>query len=335
MKKVFNLSGDQGGFFIGLLLVIFSVLFFFFPILVFFLKHQKTKNTFRLKIIVFICISCSLITGVIGSLLLYRTILMDYTTKHNFKMNYNYDTSLLQNIPFYEIDSTLQIPSYVNLRHRMPPVLFQGIIKACGSNAISNSLKFHQKGKKFQPSRLFIHYNARKIDGTDINVDSSPSFGALMQSIIRYNACDENTIPYNTFNYSKKPLNEAYIQAKKNRNVFCKLILNNKDKILALKQNIYNGIPIVFACTLFQSYNKFNLDSGNISPLLTGYIPMPHKEQEIGSHYMICCGYDDNNLHFIVQNSLGILLGDYGYFYIPYLYMEYYAINMFTVQYES
>ena len=206
MKKVFNLSGDQGGFFIGLLLVIFSALFFFFPILVFFLKHQKTKNTFRLKIIVFICISCSLITGVIGSLLLYRTILMDYTTKHNFKMNYNYDTSLLQNIPFYEIDSTLQIPSYVNLRHRMPPVLFQGIIKACGSNAISNSLKFHQKGKKFQPSRLFIHYNARKIDGTDINVDSSPSFGALMQSIIRYNACDENTIPYNTFNYSKNPL---------------------------------------------------------------------------------------------------------------------------------
>ena len=44
-----------------------------------------------------------------------------------------------------------------------------------------------------------------------------------MQSIIRYNACDENTIPYNTFNYSKKPLNEAYIKAKKKQKCFLQI----------------------------------------------------------------------------------------------------------------
>ena len=216
----------------------------------------------------------------------------------------------------------------------MPAVLFQGILKSCGSNAISNSLKFHQRGKKFQPSRLFIHYNARKIDGTDTNVDSSPTIGALLQSITEYNACDEWTMPYDTFEYSKKPSKEAYIEAKKNRNVVCTMIFN-ADKLLAMKQNIYKNRPVVFSCILFQSYNNFNLDSSNVSALLTGYISMPgSQEQQIGSHYMICCGYDDNKEHFIVQNSLGILLGDYGYFYIPYTYMELYATEMFTVEYQ-
>ena len=224
MNSIFNLGGDQGGFFIGFMLLLFGVVIFFLSIVLFFLHRLKKHRLFRLKVILAIGITCGISMSVIGSLLMYRTVVMDYTTKHNFQNKPNYDNSLLRNVAFYVIDTSLPLPTYVNLRHRMPAVLFQGILKSCGSNAISNSLKFHQRGKKFQPSRLFIHYNARKIDGTDTNGDSSPTIGALLQSITEYNACDEWTMPYDTFEYSKKSSKEAYIEAKKNRNVVCTMI---------------------------------------------------------------------------------------------------------------
>jgi len=333
MTVIFNLGGDQGGFFLGFLFLVIGFLLIFAPIVSLFVYHRR-QHGLKIKALRVFLVSCGIVLGVIGALLIYRTVLMDYTKKHNIQINPNYDSSLLQNISFYEINPLLQIPSSFNLRSRMPSVLFQGILKSCGANAISNCLKFHQKGKKFQPSRLFIHYNARKIDGIDTKIDNSPSFGALLQSIIQYNACDEWTVPYNTFNYSKKPPTVAYTKAKQNKNVVCTLIFN-RDKIIAMKQNIYQNRPVIFACKLFQSYNNFNLDAKNLSTLLTGYISMPDsQEKEIGSHYLICCCYNDAKKYFIVQNSLGVLLGDYGYFYFPYDYVFFYSTNIFTVEYQ-
>jgi len=57
------------------------------------------------------------------------------------------------------------IPSSVDLSKKCPPVYDQGQLGSCTANAIAAAIEFDQK-KKFVPSRLFIYYNERVIEGT-------------------------------------------------------------------------------------------------------------------------------------------------------------------------
>src|SRR5437868_4636718 len=68
-----------------------------------------------------------------------------------------------------------QLPAKVDLRPHCPPVVDQGQLGSCTANAIANAHLFDQMKQKlrgaFLPSRLFIYYNERAIEGT-INSDS-------------------------------------------------------------------------------------------------------------------------------------------------------------------
>ena len=67
-----------------------------------------------------------------------------------------------------------ELPEKVDLRDKCPPVYDQGQLGSCTANAIGAALQFDQKkeGKKdFVPSRLFIYYNERAIEGT-VDADS-------------------------------------------------------------------------------------------------------------------------------------------------------------------
>ncbi len=62
------------------------------------------------------------------------------------------------------------IPPRIDLRRGCPPVYDQGRIGSCTANAIAAALEFDvmKQGIKpvFTPSRLFIYYNERAIEGT-------------------------------------------------------------------------------------------------------------------------------------------------------------------------
>ena len=135
MTVIFNLGGDQGGFFLGFLFFVIGFLLIFIPIVSFFVHYRK-KNELKLKAILIVLILCGIVLSIIGALLIYRTVLMNYTKQHNIQINPNYDSSLFQNISFYEINPMLQIPSSFNLRSRMPSVLFQGILSSCESKML-------------------------------------------------------------------------------------------------------------------------------------------------------------------------------------------------------
>src|SRR5208283_5132068 len=66
-----------------------------------------------------------------------------------------------------------QLPSQVDLRNQCPPVYDQGELGSCTANAIAAAMEFErikQNLPDFLPSRLFIYYNERVIEGT-VNSD--------------------------------------------------------------------------------------------------------------------------------------------------------------------
>src|SRR5262249_18753286 len=62
------------------------------------------------------------------------------------------------------------LPSSVDLRPSCPPVYDQGQLGSCTANAIAAAMQFDQMKQKlpqiFMPSRLFIYYNERVMEGT-------------------------------------------------------------------------------------------------------------------------------------------------------------------------
>ena len=66
------------------------------------------------------------------------------------------------------------LPPSVDLRSECPPVYDQGQLGSCTANGIAGAVEFDQRKqgvKEFTPSRLFIYYNERVIEGT-ISQDS-------------------------------------------------------------------------------------------------------------------------------------------------------------------
>ena len=61
------------------------------------------------------------------------------------------------------------LPSKVDMRGQCPPIYDQGNLGSCTANAIAGAIEFDlmkQKLPDFEPSRLFIYYNERQIEGT-------------------------------------------------------------------------------------------------------------------------------------------------------------------------
>ena len=61
------------------------------------------------------------------------------------------------------------IPPFFDLTSKCPPVYDQGQLGSCTANAISGAIEFDQMKQgitAFMPSRLFIYYNERVIEGT-------------------------------------------------------------------------------------------------------------------------------------------------------------------------
>ncbi|HSQ05128.1 MAG TPA: hypothetical protein VLN59_13880, partial [Burkholderiales bacterium] len=61
-------------------------------------------------------------------------------------------------------------PAKVDLRAKCPPVYDQGQLGSCTANAIGAAIQFDRRKQKlksdFCPSRLFIYYNERAMEGT-------------------------------------------------------------------------------------------------------------------------------------------------------------------------
>ena len=185
----------------------------------------------------------------------------------------------------------------------------------CTANSLSGSFDYErikQKLKPLFPSRLFIYYNERAMEGT-IKSDSGAQIRDGIKTLASQGVCPESEWYYNVSKFAVKPNEQCYQNAKSNT-IKQYLRLDNTN-LNQLKTCLVQGYTFVFGFTVYESFESDAVAS-------TGIVPMPDpNEQCLGGHAVYCVGYDDSKKAFKVRNSWGNEWGDGGNFWLPYDYM--------------
>lgn len=216
------------------------------------------------------------------------------------------------------------LPPSTDLRSGCPPVYDQGEIGSCTANAIAAAFGFEarKQGVNFEPSRLFIYYNERSIEG-HVNTDSGAQIRDGIRSVSRQGVCSEAQWPYVATPAgpngvwppnavpAERPPEIAYQQALGDRLLTYQRVVQNADQMkgcLAMKY------PFVAGFTVYASFESTKVAE-------TGMVPMPLTNEEIlGGHAVLVVGYDDSKGCWLARNSWGKTWGLDGYFWMPYAY---------------
>ncbi len=208
-----------------------------------------------------------------------------------------------------------KLPTKVDLRPFCPPVLDQGQLGSCTANAIANAHRFDQMKQKaasnFPPSRLFIYYNERAMEGS-INSDSGAQIRDGIKSIAKLGVCPESEWPYEIARFTRKPSERVFKDALKHQSLAYQRVLQTLSQ---MKGCLAAGYPFVFGFTVYESF-----ESDAVAR--TGKVPLPGpKEKILGGHAVLAVGYNDTRQAVIVMNSWSDKWGDKGFFYLPYTYI--------------
>ena len=205
------------------------------------------------------------------------------------------------------------LPSSTDLRRKCPPVYNQGALGSCTANAIAGAVEFDrmkQKLSDFVPSRLFIYYNERVIEGT-VPIDSGAMIRDGIKSVASDGVCPEPEWPYVVSRFARKPTATCYTDAKLDRAVSYQSLIQDLNQ---MKGCLASGYPFIFGFTVYQSFESDAVKK-------TGHAPMPGwGERPVGGHAVMAVGYDETKQWFLVRNSWGAAWGIKGYFTMPYAY---------------
>ena len=206
------------------------------------------------------------------------------------------------------------LPPSADLRAQCPPVYDQGQLGSCTANAIGAAIEFDrlkQKLSDYVPSRLFIYYNERVIEGT-VHSDSGAMIRDGIKTVASQGVCPEPDWPYDIAKFAQKPPAKAYKDATADRAVSYQSLIQDPNQ---MKGCLASGYPFVFGFTVYQSFETPAVAQ-------SGHAPMPASgERAIGGHAVMAVGYDDSNQWFVVRNSWSAAWGLKGYFTLPYAYL--------------
>jgi C1A family cysteine protease len=206
------------------------------------------------------------------------------------------------------------LPEKVDLRPGCPAVYDQGQLGSCTANGIGAAVEFDQikQGvKTFVPSRLFIYYNERAIEG-HVSQDSGAQIRDGVKVVSKLGAPPETAWPYAIDKFAHKPPQAAYAEGKKD------LVTRYERVPQSLTQFqgcLADGYPFVFGFTVYESF-----ESDQVAK--TGVVPMPKPGEAIlGGHCVVAVGYDNAKRQMIIRNSWGVNWGLAGYCLMPYEYL--------------
>ena len=206
------------------------------------------------------------------------------------------------------------LPAKADLRRKCPPVYDQGNLGSCTANAIGGAIEFDrmkQRISDFVPSRLFIYYNERVIEGT-VSTDSGAMIRDGIKTVASDGVCPEPEWPYVIAKFTTKPSARCYADAKLDRAVSYQSLIQDLNQ---MKGCLASGYPFIFGFTVYESFETASVAK-------TGHAPMPGwNERAVGGHAVVAVGYDDARQWFLMRNSWGESWGMKGYFTLPYAYL--------------
>lgn len=216
----------------------------------------------------------------------------------------------------------LQTPQSVYLasKFRFAPPYDQGNLGSCTAQAVAflvhfnllnNNVLLKQTGP-WIPSRLFIYYYERLIEGT-INIDSGAMLRTGIKVIADQGAPTEDLWQYDISKFADVPSQKATERALKFQAIKYEKI-DNRNKTLIINA-LMAGFPICFGMYVYYSFFDNQVSQ-------TGIVPMPTIDDSIaGGHAMVIVGYRKEDDTFIVRNSWGKYWGQGGYCRIPAAYL--------------
>lgn len=188
-----------------------------------------------------------------------------------------------------------------------------GELGSCTANAIAAAIQFERRDQKiedFVPSRLFIYYNERAMEGT-IKQDAGAMIRDGVKSVSVVGACSESMWGYDVTKFAKKPKVACYSSGIKHKTTAYRRVPRS---LVDFKSAIFERNLLIFGFAVYDSF--MSIETAN-----TGIAKIPSKDESmLGGHAVAAVGWDDSRQSFIVRNSWGTDWGLNGFFYLPYDY---------------
>ena len=207
------------------------------------------------------------------------------------------------------------LPPFIDMRSQMPAIYNQHSLGSCTSQAGSAIYQFNriQQGIDWRcmPSRLFLYYNTRILQGT-VSIDSGASIRNTIKAMVDTGMAPASDWPYKIANFAIKPPERVYKFAEKHKATVYERLPQDLNQ---LQGCLASGECFIFGFSVYSAFEGAEVTR-------TGVLNMPtRREQLLGGHAVLCCGYDNATRRFLVRNSWGENWGMSGYFTMPYIYL--------------
>lgn len=231
--------------------------------------------------------------------------------------------------PKYNPDRTRSVAvGSVSLRSKMPPIVNQGGIGSCTSRSLASLFQElrHRSGfpDDWQPSAMFLHYNARLIENNGGKWQDGCSIAGVINSLMRQGTCHEKLWPYadSQSRARTNPPHEAYVDAMfhtldlpswgdDNPSYAWMGIEREHDGSFILdnwKRCLIEQVPFELGIIIHDNLRLVN------NTLTIPTMPVGNVE----GHAVSVVGFDESRSAFQWRNTWGTRYGDGGYAWMPY-----------------
>ena len=216
--------------------------------------------------------------------------------------------------------SEIAIAEEVDPRGDLPGVYDQKHLGSCTANAVAAALEYNNRldGTDYgTPSRLFIYYFERQLEGSPADQDTGAYGRDGFKVAKRWGVPPEEMWPYSDANpgpFQEEPPAEVMEEAAKHK--LQEPYRSVPRSVDAFKAALSNRQTCAFGFTVYDSFLSDEVAS-------SGVVPLPGRDEVVrGGHEMLMVGYLRAEPNYVLtRNSWGTDWGIGGYCLMPWAYI--------------